>query len=402
MTDGTPSPWKIVPLAAVIKEAQPGFACGERAEAGIIQLRMNNVDTRGRMLWDTYIRVPAESSVIERFCLRPGDVLFNNTNSTELVGKSALFTGHPEPVVFSNHFTRLRVKPEVCSPEFLAAWLLHQWLARTFEHLCNRWIGQSAVKADKLLALPFPLPPLPEQRRIAAKLREQIKTVDRARGAVEYQLSTAGKLLSAFLRSALSPTFTTAWPRRPLAQLATISAPIVDPTLPEYRALPHVNGENIESGAPRLLWLHTAQEDRMTSPKYLFEPGNVLYSKLRPYLRKVFVPDFRGLCSADMYPVAANPDVLRAPFLAWLLLSDDFTTYADAESRRARMPKLNREQLFAWPAPLPPLQEQDRIAAQLFDRLAAVTRLTKGLHAQSVAASSLPQALLRDAFSGRL
>ena len=60
----------------------------------------------------------------------------------------------------------------------------------------------------------------------------------------------------------------------------------------------------------------------MTSTKYLFSPGDVLYSKLRPYLRKVALVDFRGLCSADMYPIEADHEVLDPTFLKFLLLSD--------------------------------------------------------------------------------
>jgi len=64
-----------------------------------MQLRMNNVDTRGNFMWDEFIRVPADAATIEFYRLTKGDVLSNNTNSTELVGKSALFAGHSEPAV---------------------------------------------------------------------------------------------------------------------------------------------------------------------------------------------------------------------------------------------------------------------------------------------------------------
>ena len=102
-----PPAWRWVRLGEVIAEAQPGFACGARDLKGVVQLRMNNVDTRGNMVWKEFIRVPAEESVVNEYQLRTGDVLFNNTNSVELVGKSALFLGFREPVVYSNHFSGL-------------------------------------------------------------------------------------------------------------------------------------------------------------------------------------------------------------------------------------------------------------------------------------------------------
>jgi type I restriction enzyme, S subunit len=199
-----PANWKWVKLGDVIVEAQPGFACGARDPQGVIQLRMNNVDTRGHLVWDDFIRVPEADTNLAKYRLIQGDVVFNNTNSTELVGKSALFISHPEPVVYSNHFTRLRVVPEQLDPVYLVDWLVQQWQAHIFENLCNRWIGQSAVKNDKLLALEIPMPPLPEQQRIAAILSEQLAAVEHARTAAEEQIATIKTLPAALLRRAFN------------------------------------------------------------------------------------------------------------------------------------------------------------------------------------------------------
>ncbi len=199
-----PAGWRWVRLGEVIESAQAGFACGKRDPDGIIQLRMNNLDTRGSFVWDNFLRVPREGNKVDQFILSAGDVLFNNTNSTELVGKSALFEGHGEEVVFSNHFTRLRPRAGSLCSAFLARWLLAQWQAGVFAAICNRWIGQSAVKADKLLGLSIPLPPLPEQRRIVAVLNDQLAAADKARAAAEAELQTINALPAALLRRAFS------------------------------------------------------------------------------------------------------------------------------------------------------------------------------------------------------
>jgi type I restriction enzyme S subunit len=199
-----PDGWRWVRLGEVIGGVQAGFACGLRDTQGIAQLRMNNLDTRGNFVWDDIIRVPHEANDIEQFLIVPGDVLFNNTNSTELVGKSALFEGYVEPIVYSNHFTRLRTVTETLLPDFLASWLNHQWQQGVFAAICNKWIGQSAVKADKLLNLDFSLPPLSGQRRIAAVLREEMAAVEQARAAVEEELQTINALPAALLRRAFS------------------------------------------------------------------------------------------------------------------------------------------------------------------------------------------------------
>lgn len=170
----------------------------------------------------------------------------------------------------------------------------------------------------------------------------------------------------------------------------------VDPKESHYRDLPHVNGENIESGTGRLLPIRSAADDLMISGKYLFDAGVVLYSKLRPYLKKAAIADFRGLCSADMYPILPKPGDLTLSFLLQILLSESFTTYAVSESQRARMPKLNRDQLLAYSAPIPPLEEQRRIAGVLREQMATMEKARTAAQVRLDAALALPAAFVRE------
>jgi type I restriction enzyme S subunit len=179
-----------------------------------------------------------------------------------------------------------------------------------------------------------------------------------------------------------------------------VVAPHVDPTLPGFADLPHVSGENITSGTGELLDVRSASEDGMTSTKYLFSPGDVLYSKLRPYLRKVALVDFRGLCSADMYPIEADHEVLDPTFLKFLLLSDSFSAYANDESRRARMPKLNRQQLLSWETPIPPLPEQERIAAALREQFDAAARMRAAMDTEAGSLRRLATTTLENLLAG--
>lgn len=189
-----PGGWRSARLGEVMREAQGGFATGERDSEGVVQLRMNNVTPRGELDWSSFIRVPADSRAVSTYRLQSGDVLFNNTNSTELVGKTALFEGYEEEVVFSNHFTRLRTKPDHLEPRFLAFWLQNLWQRGVFAKICNRWIGQSAVPRDKLLALEILLPPISEQRRIAATVSHQLGAIQKAHAAAMVQLAAIDAL----------------------------------------------------------------------------------------------------------------------------------------------------------------------------------------------------------------
>lgn len=195
--------WPRLALKNMLEDAKLGFACGARDPSGVVQLRMNNVTTDGKMRWDELVRVPRPKKM-DSYLLNPGDVLFNNTNSVDLVGKTALFTGYSEPVVFSNHFTRLRVKKDMVRPEYLAFWLWLQWHEGLFAEGCNRWVGQAAFNRKKLLTLCVPLPPIAEQNRIVEILEEQLAEVDCARAAVEEQLDELALLPSKLLDKAFS------------------------------------------------------------------------------------------------------------------------------------------------------------------------------------------------------
>ena len=263
-------------------------------------------------------------------------------------------------------------------------------------------MAQPVVSAKIIYSIEIPLPPLPEQKRIVAILNEQMAAVEKARAAAEAQLQAAKTLPAAYLREVFDSPEAQKWQRKKLGEVCKIIAPLVDPKVPEYGILPHVNGENIESGTCRLTYLNTAFEEGMTSGKYLFDSGDILYTKLRPYLRKVAVVDFQGLCSADTYPIKVDSKYLDNQFTGWLLVSDTFTNYANEASARARMPKLNREQLFAWETPIPPIHLQKAMAEKLNRKIDEVKSLCETLQDQLNTIKQLPPALLRQAFNGEL
>ncbi len=170
-----PEDWEVVKIKEVIKEAKPGFASGKRDENGIIQLRMNNITTEGKVTLKEYLKVPVPDN-IDDYLLKPGDVLFNNTNSVDLIGKTAIFRGECRFCTYSNHITRIRVDSNQVLPEWVMYYFLELWRIGYFRQICVRYVGQASVKKTDLLNIKIPLPPLPEQKKIA----EILKTVDEA------------------------------------------------------------------------------------------------------------------------------------------------------------------------------------------------------------------------------
>jgi type I restriction enzyme, S subunit len=397
-----PNGWRWVMLKEVIQEAQAGFACGERDTEGIVQLRMNNLDTRGNFVWDDVLRVPKEGNNIAPFLLQPGDVLFNNTNSTELVGKSALFSGYTEPIVYSNHFTRLRTVSDALLPDFLASWLNHQWQHGVFAAICNRWIGQSAVKADKLLNLEIPLPPLQEQRRIAAILKEQMAAVEKARAAAQARLEAVKALPAAFLRQVFpqpGQPLPNGWRWVKLGEVCQFVGGS-QPPKGNFKYEP-------TSGYVRLVQI---QDFRLSDvavfiPEQMalrtFDITDVMIGRYGPPVFQIL----RGLSGA--YNVALMKTVpsekLDKGFLYFVLQWPEIQRDVIAQSQRsAGQSGVQKEYLEKYSIPLPSIDQQRSLAAQLNDQMASVEKARAAAEAELTAVNALPAALLRRAFAGKL
>ena len=246
-----------------------------------------------------------------------------------------------------------------------------------------------------------PVPPLPEQRRIVAILDEAFEGIATAKANAEKNLQNARELFDNALQSLLCDG-DGGRVRRSMADVCDIPSKLVDPREEKYQDSPHVGAGNIETKTGALIDVLTARQEQLISGKFLFDESMVLYSKIRPYLMKVVRPDFSGLCSADIYPLAPKHGVIGRDYLFYLLLSPDFTVYAIKGSARAGMPKVNREHLFAYEFSLPSVQEQEQIAARL-DALAEETqRLIAVYERKLTALDELKKSLLHQAFSGQL
>ena len=151
------------------------------------------------------------------------------------------------------------------------------------------------------------------------------------------------------------------WPIEPFSTFATIDAEMTT-DYEKYADYPHIGIDSIERDTGILSGYRTVKEDNVISGKYIFTPEHIIYSKIRPNLNKVALPDFTGLCSADAYPILPNADNCNRIYLAILMRSEYFLSYILGFSARSNMPKVNRQQISGFKAPLPPLPLQVQFA----------------------------------------
>jgi len=212
--------WPTYPLSKIAVDLQPGFARQPGAgDTSLPQLRTNNVSPDGRIDLALVKEVPASKKECERYSLQKGDVLFNNTNSVDLVGKTALFDLDGGPFLFSNHMTRVRINHEVADPRFIARCLFWTWKIGGFRMMVTRWVNQAAINKTMLGSVIVQLPALSEQRRIV-EILDQADALRKKHA--EADAITARILSALFFKMFGNPaTNSMNWPMAPLSSFFT-------------------------------------------------------------------------------------------------------------------------------------------------------------------------------------
>lgn len=201
--------WVSTSLENFIQVYEPGFASGkqDQDESGVPHLRPMNINREGVIDLSVVKRVlPREEKT-----LRPGDVLFNNTNSPELIGKTALIGVNEDGYAFSNHMTRLRTEKGI-NAKFIAIYLHFLWQTGYTRHRCTNHVNQASVSA-KTLANSFPvfLPPRNEQTRIVEKLEELLTDLDNGVAELKAAQAKLGQYRQSLLKSAVEGSLTADW-----------------------------------------------------------------------------------------------------------------------------------------------------------------------------------------------
>ncbi|CAL9503009.1 hypothetical protein SUDANB106_03502 [Streptomyces sp. enrichment culture] len=162
----------------------------------------------------------------------------------------------------------------------------------------------------------------------------------------------------------MTSKYTANWELKSLTELVKFPSGQVDPRKPPYNHQILLAPDHIESHTGRILKQETAQDQGATSGKYAVKPGDVVLSKIRPTLRKAAIAEFNGTCSADMYPLRPV-DGVSGRFILEVLLSEEFSRYAEGLSGRTGIPKVNRRDLSGYLLKVPQPEEQRQISEVL-------------------------------------
>ncbi|MDH5716605.1 MAG: restriction endonuclease subunit S [Spirochaetia bacterium] len=193
------------------------------------------------------------------------------------------------------------------------------------------------------------------------------------------------------------PKLPEGWLWVPFITVNTIKSNLVSPE--DFQSAPHIAPDNIQSNTGKLLKFRTISEDKVFSPKHYFYKGQIIYSKIRPYLNKLIIAKFDGLCSADMYPIESSYEI---KFIFNLMLSKYFVTKASTSGSRTILPKINQTELARIPVPFCSTEEQTAIVAEIESRLSVCDKTEETIKENLAKAEALRQSILKKAFEGRL
>ncbi|OGO37838.1 MAG: hypothetical protein A2W35_02960 [Chloroflexi bacterium RBG_16_57_11] len=199
--DGLPAGWHWTTVRELTQKMQYGTS--EKAqidEIGVPVLRMGNIQD-GELDFKNLKYLSENTRGIDGLILKPGDILFNRTNSAELVGKTAVYRENHPRATYASYIIRVKFKPEVL-PDFVSFYIKSFYGRQYIRSVVSQQVGQANVNGTKLANMPFPLPSLFEQQRIVAEVERRLSVVQEVEVPVQANLRRAARLRQAIFKRA--------------------------------------------------------------------------------------------------------------------------------------------------------------------------------------------------------
>lgn len=268
--------------------------------------------------------------------------------------------------------------------------------------------AQPQVTVQAFSEYPIPMIPVAEQQRIVDRIESIFAKLDEAKEKAQAVVDGFELRKSAILHKAFNGELTEQWRQAHkrsysdwrivrFDEAAEIKSNLVAPI--DYQDYPHIAPDNIEKKTGVLLEYHTIATDGVKSGKHLFHAGQILYSKIRPYLSKVVVVNFDGLCSADMYPIDAKEDTR---YLWYYMLSDEFLEQVSNAGSRSVLPKINQKELSKVMVRMTSLKEQQAVVKILDDIFEKEQHAKEAAESVLARIDTMKKAVLARAFRGEL
>ena len=409
-----PANWLTVSIGQVARSVASGFPSGAHNSEGkgIPHIRPMNIDREGRFDLSSVKYVEEEPSKL--FC--KGVVLFNNTNSPELIGNTTAILVDTK-LAYSNHMTRVHLE-EGLNPVFVARQLHFLWMSGYFRHRCNNHVNQASISAEPLAdSVPLLLPPAPEQGRIADVLDELLSDLDAGVAALERVQAKLKHYRAAVLNAAveglLVPGATPYRSRRIGAAIESLG----QGWSPKCESQPAADSETwavIKTTAIqplRYLEQHNKTLPAALKPRPHLEltKGDLLITRAGPRTRvgiTCLIKRTRPhllLCD-KAYRLRCKKDTLSAAFLEVVLNAPRIVAALDKLKTGINDSGLNltQDRFAELVVPFPAPDKQAAIVEAVEDQFSVIEHVEADLEAKLKSAQALRLSIFRHAFTGQL
>lgn len=216
-----PEDWDILLLGQLVRSVEYGSAAKSSVKGAVPVLRMGNLQG-GKIDWSDLVYTD-DINEINKYTLQPGDVLFNRTNTIDLVGKTSIYEGG-SPAIFAGYLIRINVLSDLLDSRFLNYILNTEFSRKHSAKVLSVAVGQANINGQKLKTYPIPLPPtMAEQEDIAQALSD----VDALLAAQEQLIAKKRDLKQATMQQLLTgktrlPGFSGEWGKQLLGDIAHI------------------------------------------------------------------------------------------------------------------------------------------------------------------------------------
>ena len=373
---------KLGSVCTIVSGSTPKSSCPEYWGGSIKWVTPAEISDETHYIEDTERHITEEGMRSCHLRMMPlGTVLLS---SRAPIGKTAITKS---PMCCNQGFKNL-----ICSNSISNEYLYHFLNAKTDE---LKSIGRGAtfkeISKKQVESITIDLPALDEQdRRITVlnQIESLLKRSHDSKNRIDDLVKSRFVEMFGDLRENRE-----GWPVEQFDSFAIIDTHMIT-DLDSYAEKPHIGIDSIESISGRLSGYRTVAEDGIVSGKYPFTNAHIIYSKIRPALNKVALPDFDGVCSADAYPILPVAEKCNRVYLAHVLRSDFFLDHVLPLSGRAQMPKVNKKALRAFSMPLPPLTLQQEFA----DFVSQVDKLRFAIQQQIDKLETLKNSLMQEYF----
>jgi type I restriction enzyme S subunit len=444
-----PRSWALARLGELAKEINPGFPSGrwQRNDGkGALHFRPMNIDIDGKVDLTDAKYVQKEDYDV----LRKGDVLFNNTNSPKLLGKTTYFKNDTN-WAYSNHMTRIRFFPDSLEPGFIAYYLHYLFRNGFFMTKCVHHVNQASISSSFLAQnVCVPLPALAEQSRIVSRIEELFTRLDAGVEGLRKVKTQLKRYRQAVLKYAFEGKLTEEWRKTHKNQIepATKLLERIKQERrkdPKHKELPPINIADLPETPENWTWTRLGEIGIVASggtpstkiPEYF--DGDV------PWITPADLSDFTGKfihrgrrnisekglnsSSAVLLPegtilfssrapigyvaIAANSVSTNQGFKNLILYKGIFNEYifyylkaskilAESYGSGTTFREVSAARFSLIPIPLAPLNEQHRIVEEIEQRLSLMNETQKTIAQAMKQSDRLRQSILKIAFEGRL